>query len=236
MEDPMRFLPVTAVALVLGCGFWLTRPAPAAPAAAPAGGAHEPEKKESDKPRIDIVFCIDCSGSMGPVIEAAKQKVWAIVNEIAKAKPSPELRIGLLGYGDADQRHRLFPLSNDLDEVYKNLTTFRDERWGREFVGLAVHKATEEMQWSEGRRVLKVIYVVGNETARQGPTEFDYTKTASKAIGKGIIVNAVYCGSIDHAAATPTWREMAKLADGQYMEIAQTGGALIVATPYDKEL
>jgi antitoxin component of MazEF toxin-antitoxin module len=29
---------------------------------------------------------------------------------------------------------------------------------------------------------------------------------------------------------------MAKLADGQYMEIAATGGAIIVATPYDKEL
>ena len=50
-------------------------------------------------PRIDVVFCIDCSGSMGGVIDTAKQKVWEIVNEIAKAKPVPVLRIGLLGYG-----------------------------------------------------------------------------------------------------------------------------------------
>lgn len=89
---------------------------------------------------------------------------------------------------------------------------------------------------SQGRQVLKVIYVVGNETARQGPADFDYSKTAPRAISKGIVVNAVYCGDADHAPATPTWREMAKLADGQYMEISRTGGALIVATPYDKEL
>jgi hypothetical protein len=196
----------------------------------PAAGATD------EKPRIDVVFCIDCSGSMGPVIEAAKQKVWAIVNEIAKARPSPELRIGLLGYGDHDRQHRIFPLSSDLDEVYKNLTTFRDERWGSEFVGLAVHKATAEMKWADGKQVLKVIYVVGNETARQGPPDFDYAKTAPEAIRRGIIVNAVYCGDVDYANATPTWREMAKLADGQYMEIARTGGAVIVATPYDKEL
>src|SRR3954452_19346210 len=81
------------------------------------------EKKvvADDKPHIDIVFCIDCSGSMGPVIETAKQKVWAIVNQTAKAKPSPALRIGLFGYGNLDHTSRSFPMTDDLDEVYKNL-------------------------------------------------------------------------------------------------------------------
>ena len=47
----------------------------------------------AEKPHIDIVFCIDCSGSMGPVIETAKQKVWAIVNEkkIPVTRPNLEL-------------------------------------------------------------------------------------------------------------------------------------------------
>lgn len=202
-----------------------------APKADAAAGA-----KPEDKPHIDVVFCIDCSGSMGPVIETAKQKVWAIVNEVAKAKPAPVLRIGLLGYGNADGRYRSFDLSDDLDEVYKQLVTFRDEGWGDEWVGRAVQKATNEMKWSEGKQVLRVIYVVGNETARQGPSEMDYTKTAPAAIARGIMVNAIYCGNTDYAAATPTWREMAKLADGQYMEIAATGGAIAVATPFDKEL
>jgi len=110
-----------------------------------AAGAAKPAE---DKPHIDVVFCIDCSGSMGPVIETAKQKVWAIVNEVAKAKPSPVLRIGLLGYGNADASYRAFDLTDDLDEVYKNLVTFKDEGWGDEWVGLAVHKATAEMHWS----------------------------------------------------------------------------------------
>src|SRR5947209_2562850 len=73
-----------------------------------------------EKPHIDVVFCLDCSGSMGPVIETAKQKVWSIVNEIARAKPTPILRIGLLGYGNFDKQYRQFDLSDDLDIVYKN--------------------------------------------------------------------------------------------------------------------
>ena len=189
-----------------------------------------------EKPRIDVVFCIDCSGSMGPVIETAKQKVWAIVNEVARAKPSPELRIGLIGYGNGNGPFRVFPLTNDLDEVYKNLLTFKDEGWGDEYVGLAIHNATKDMKWAEGKRIHKVIYVVGNETARQGPAEFDYSKTAPAAIAKGIMVNAIYCGDVDYQTATPTWKELARLADGAYMEIAGKGGAVVVNTPFDKEL
>src|SRR3954452_15936111 len=101
----------------------------AADVAKPAGGPAE------EKPHIDVVFCVDCSGSMGPVIEAAKQKVWSIVNEVARARPSPVLRIGLLGYGNADATYRRFDLTDDLDEVYKNLMTFKDEGWGDEYVG-----------------------------------------------------------------------------------------------------
>lgn len=190
----------------------------------------------ADKPKIDIVFCIDCSGSMGPVIETAKQKVWAIVNQVARAKPSPELRIGLIGYGNAMGPFRTFPLSSDLDEVYKNLLPFDDRLGGDEFVGLAIHKATTEMKWAEGKQVMKVIYVVGNETAHQGPAEFDYTRTAPAAITKGIMVNAIYCGDYDYATAPPTWKEFAKLADGTYMEIAGQGGAVTVATPFDQQL
>jgi hypothetical protein len=200
--------------------------------AAPADAARAAE----DKPHIDLVICFDCSGSMGPVIETAKQKVWAIVNQTAKAKPSPVLRIGLIGYGNATGPFRFFPLTDDLDEVFKNLNTFDDRLGGSEFVGAAIHKATTDMQWHDGKQTLKVIYVVGNETARQGPDELLYTRTAPAAIAKGIIVNAIYCGDYDYASATPTWRELAKLADGRYLEIAQTGGVVAIATPFDDEL
>jgi len=196
----------------------------------------EPAAAPQDKPRIDIVFCIDCSGSMGPVIETAKQKVWAIVNEVARAKPSPELRIGIIGYGNAMGPFRTYPLSSDLDEVYKNLLPFDDKLGGDEYVGLAIHKATTDMKWAEGKQIMKVIYVVGNETAHQGPAEFDYTKTAPAAIAKGIMVNAIYCGDYDYQIAHGTWQEFAKLADGSYMEIAGKGGAVVVATPFDEKL
>ncbi len=194
--------------------------------------APQPEEK---KGFIDVVFCIDRSGSMQQVIDTAKEKVWGIVSEIAKSKPTPVLRIGLIGYGSADREFRFFGLTDDLDNVYKNLMTFRTDMGGDEWVGAVVKKAVDEMEWSKSKDALKIIFVVGNETAAQGREDVLYTKTVPEAIKKDIMVNAVYCGS-PNADEQRTWMEVAKLADGAYTKIDLSGGAITIPTPMDKDL
>ena len=200
-------------------------------AALPAVAANEDEQRG----RIDVVFCIDRSGSMSQVIETAKQKVWSIVNQVATAKPTPILRIGLIGYGSADRDIKLFPLSDDLDSVHENLMTFKTDMGGSEWVGWAIHKATEDMGWIDDKKALKIIYMVGNETALQGNNDVLYTRTAPKAIADGIMVNAIYCGN-PKANEESTWREVASLADGSYSKIDLSGGAVTIQTPMDKKL
>ena len=58
------------------------------------------EAKPAKKPKIEVVFCLDTTGSMGGLIEGAKQKIWAISNQIAGGKPTPELKVGLVAYRD----------------------------------------------------------------------------------------------------------------------------------------
>jgi len=43
---------------------------------------------------------LDTTGSMGGLIEGAKQKIWSIANEMISAQPTPELKLGLIGYRD----------------------------------------------------------------------------------------------------------------------------------------
>ncbi len=38
---------------------------------------------------IDLAICLDTSGSMDGLIESAKQRLWALVNDLAKAEPAP---------------------------------------------------------------------------------------------------------------------------------------------------
>jgi hypothetical protein len=191
--------------------------------------------QDAAKPRVDIVFCVDRSGSMNQVIETARQKVWAIVNEVARAKPTPVLRIGLVGYGSGDQDIKFFPLSDDLDKVYENLMTFKVDMGGDEWVGWAAKRAADEMLWAREGRAVKIIFMVGNETAAQGRPEVLYTKTLPEIIRRDITVNAIYCGR-PNPEEERTWREVAALADGQYTMIDLSGGTVTIATPMDKEL
>ena len=76
-----------------------------------------------------------------------------------------------------------------------------------------------------------MIYVLGNETAQQGP--ISYLKTSPLAPEKSVFLNAIYCGS---AQGEETWQQMATLGGGKYLTIAADGGSVMIPTPYDAKL
>src|SRR5438552_6665382 len=88
--------------------------------------------KKQDKPRVEVVFCLDTTGSMGGLIKAAKDKIWSICNQIAGGKPTPQLRVGLVAYRDRGDAYvtKVFDLTDDLDAVYTNLMAFKAEGGG----------------------------------------------------------------------------------------------------------
>src|SRR5436305_3114491 len=101
-----------------------------------AGPAAAQEKKPGGKPadnrggpEVEVVFCLDTTGSMGGLIDAAKKKVWAICNQIAAGKPTPRLRVGLVAFRDRGDAYvtKVHDLTDDLDGVYANLMSLKAE-------------------------------------------------------------------------------------------------------------
>ena len=56
--------------------------------------------QQQHQPKVDVVFVLDTTGSMGGMIEAAKEKIWSIASNMASAQPAPEIRIGLVAFRD----------------------------------------------------------------------------------------------------------------------------------------
>lgn len=201
------------------------------------------ERNLPPKPAVDLVFCIDQSGSMDQIIASAKQKIWAIVNEMALAKPTPELRIGLIGYGydpfgeENGYMYLYTDLTDDLDGVYAQLMKLTTDG-STELVGQVMAMGIDRMTWSSSPDALKIMFVVGNERADQDQDKerFDFEKVAKRAIEAGIVVNTIYGGDVDLAEAEPQWQRIAKLTDGHYSRIDLSGGVVSFATPYDDEL
>ena len=71
--------------------------------AAPAAAA--PKELPDKRPQVEVVFCLDTTGSMGGLIEGAKQKIWSISNQIVAGKPTPNLKVGLVAYRDRDDAY-----------------------------------------------------------------------------------------------------------------------------------
>ena len=188
---------------------------------------------------MEVCFVLDTTGSMSGLIEGAKQKIWSIANEMVSAKPAPELRLGLVAYRDRGDEYvvKSFDLTNDIDAVYANLRGFSAAGGGDtpESVNEALNEAVTKMSWSTDRSVLKIIFLVGDAPPHMDyPNAPKYPEVCKAAMKKDLIINTVQCGGI--AETTPIWTEIAKLSEGSYAAIAQSGGMVAIATPMDKEL
>jgi len=192
---------------------------------------------QPQRPVLDVVFVLDTTSSMGGLIEGAKQKIWSIASRMATGTPTPEVRVGLVAYRDVGDEYvtKVVPLTKDLDAVYKQLMGFQALGGGDgpEAVQDGLSDAVTKMQWSDSKHVAKMIFLVGDAPAHDQDKPKLY-EAAKKAIGQGIVVNTIRCGSDD--VARGQFVEVAKLADGHFDTIAESGGVVAVATPYDDDL
>ncbi|MCK5113730.1 MAG: VWA domain-containing protein [Phycisphaerae bacterium] len=188
---------------------------------------------------VDIAICLDTSGSMDGLIEAAKQKLWAIVNELAKAQPKPRLRVALYHYGNDGLSQntgwvkQLSPLTDDLDKIYEELFKLRTNG-GTEFVARVTKAATDDLKWSSQKDALKMIIVAGNEPATQDQ-KYELHDICKASLKKGIIINTIFCGDVEQGRKTG-WSDAAGWGQGQYAAIDQNRGTIVIKTPYDEKI
>ena len=91
------------------------------------------------------------------------------------------------------------------------------------------------MEWSKSKKVLKVIFLVGDAPPHMDyKQDVKYTDSCKLAMKKDIIVNTIQCGN--KASTTPIWQEIARKAEGKFARILQSGGVIAIATPFDKEI
>lgn len=201
----------------------------------------EPANRPQPQPRpVDLVIALDVSGSMSGLIESTKQRLWDIVNELAQARPHPDLRIAILTYGNPSYGQQGGyvridkPFTRDLDAVNQTLFGF-GTNGGDEYVARAVSTAVNGLAWSTDPQAMKVLFVAGNEAADQDPA-ISIVAATQAATTRRIVVNTIYCGRESDRVVTG-WRKVATLTNGIFASIDQNAAALANgATPMDAEI
>jgi von Willebrand factor type A domain len=191
------------------------------------------------RPRVEVAFVLDSTGSMGGLIEGAKQKIWSIANGIIVQKPTPEVSIGLVTYRDRGDEYvtKRFDLTGDIDTVYRNLQSFVADGGGDdpESVNQGLDDAVNRLSWSADRSVLKIIFLVGDYPPHMDyADDVKYPVTCQVAVRKGILINTVQCGDVPQT--TPVWQDIARRAEGSYVALAQSGNMTVMTTPFDEQI
>jgi Mg-chelatase subunit ChlD len=199
-----------------------------------------PARPAWSKPAIEVVFVLDTTGSMGPLIEGAKRKIWSIATTLIDCSPDAEIRMGLVAYRDIgdDYVTKTFKLTTDIQGLYADLLELRARGGGDwpESVNEALQIGVTKMNWSSGRNSTRIIFLVGD-----APPHMDYAQDTKYpdvmrlARARDITINTVQAGSARDTERY--WREIAQMGRGEYMAIPQDGGKIVVIeTPYDREI
>jgi hypothetical protein len=211
-----------------------------------ATGAHADDEEVSTEevgPALDLVFCIDVSGSMGSYLPIIKPTILSLIRHAVRRYPGRKLRLGLVRYGDGNRRYLVHDLSEDQPRFLQEL---RYDRFlgAEEYVGDVLKKSVEMMKWSENS--VRRIYVLGNESAQQGPTSLDAALRAAR--DKSITISTAYCACSHPRAETSDamnvrnwfgaewqvkakWIELARVGGGDYLQVVSKDGYVLPGTP-----
>jgi hypothetical protein len=189
---------------------------------------------------VEVAFVLDTTGSMGPLIEGAKRKIWSIATAILDANPDAAIRMGLVAYRDIgdDYVTKTFDLTADVQDLYANLLELRARGGGDwpESVNEALDTAVNRLRWSAGEDVRRIVFLVGDAPPHMDyAQDVKYPQTLRVAKQKDIVVNAVLAGGARDTERV--WREVAQLGAGRFIPIPQDGGEVVaIETPYDDEI
>lgn len=203
-----------------------------------SSSAHHRETPPKDQ-KIMLALLLDTSNSMDGLIDQAKSQLWRIVNELAAAKcddsSKPSIRIALYEYGNdglpssEGYIRQVSMLTDDLDLISEKLFAL-STNGGNEFCGHVIKTSLNQLNWSESKADLKMIFIAGNEPFTQGGVP--YRVACSMAKEKDVVINTIYCGDFREGVNTE-WKSGADMTGGSYMSIQQDTKTVYVPTPYD---
>jgi hypothetical protein len=188
---------------------------------------------------IDVVFCLDLSGSTNGLIDDLREKIWDMVNQVGAYRPSPTFRIGVVGFARPSFKAEnsyvkiLYPLTEDFDALVHELYKIKPMvEKGDQFVGEALQVAVKKMDWSNAPGAVKMICLAGNGVVNAGNGEA-YRDACADAVRQKIVINTLYCRTRNNVERDlPGWREIARITGGEQYDIRiHKRTALILTSP-----
>lgn len=169
--------------------------------------------------RLDLVFLVDATGSMGDEIDKLKASLQTIVAEVAALPSQPDLCLGLVAYRDKGDAFllRSHDLTNDLPGFQGALNALQAAGGGDypEAMNEAFDDTVHRLHWrGDGTTRLVVLLADAPPHLDDGGPQYDQGMLA--ALGKGIKVFSVGASGLDKQGEV-IQRQIAQYTGGRFV-------------------
>ena len=180
----------------------------------------------AETPRMDVVFLIDTTGSMGDEIAVVKESIVDMITEIESGKPAPDVRFGLVLYRDRGDIYvtKTFELTRDTDSVIRAVRDISAGGGGDtpESVNEALHEAVSEINWDKDIDTEKTIFLIGDAEPHYYEQDYRWQDEVKKALDDYIIINTIGCSGLSSEGVS-IFTDIAKNSEGTFQFLTYRG-------------
>lgn len=169
--------------------------------------------------RLDLVFLIDATGSMGDEIGKLKSTLRTIANEVAQLPSRPDTCFGLVAYRDRGDAFlvRRHDFTNDLGSFQAVLDALQAAAGGDypEAMNEALHETVHRMSW-RGTDATRLVVLLADAPPHLDYGGPQYDDDMMAALGKGIKVFSVGASGLDKQGEY-VQRQIAQYTGGRFV-------------------
>lgn len=168
--------------------------------------------------RLDLVFLIDATGSMGDEIAKLKHSMRAMAQQIAQLPGQPDICYGLVAYRDRGDAYvtRTHDFTDDLGAFQQQLANVQAHGGGDtpEALNEALHEVVHGLSWRQQAARMVVLVADAPPHLDYGGPQYDRDMQA--ALAKGIKLFAVGASGLDPVGEY-VYRQMAQYTAGRFV-------------------
>ena len=180
----------------------------------------------SRRPRLDLVFMVDATGSMGDEIDKLKTSMRAMAQQIAQLPGQPDICYGLVAYRDRGDVFltRAHDFTNDLGAFQGLLARIHAQGGGDipEALNEALHEVVHGLSWRVDAARMVVLVADAPPHLDYGGPQYDVDMQA--ALAKGIKVFAVGASGLDPVGEY-IFRQIAQYTAGRFVFLTYKNAA-----------
>jgi uncharacterized protein YegL len=170
--------------------------------------------------KLDVLFLLDSTGSMGDEIEQLRSNILSISAQIAALPSRPDVRFGMVTYRDQGDEYvtRISDFTDSVQEFQSVLMGVQAAAGGDEPESLneGLYRAIHDVHWREDNTVSLIFLVADAPPHLDYFQDYDYAQEIQNAVEMGIKIHPIASSGLNDQGEY-IFRQLAQYTGGHFI-------------------